>query len=66
AHGFLTLSEVTEVEYKVDEFYTAESEGGVVWNDPDIGIDWPIEQPIIAQRDSEWPRLKDLKTPFNE
>lgn len=51
AHGFAALSDVCEVQYKQTEFYNPETEGGVSWNDPDIGITWPLEHPILSQRD---------------
>src|SRR6185295_15356809 len=48
AHGFLTLSDVCEVQYKQTEIYQPSYEGGVAWNDPDIGIRWPIQAPILS------------------
>lgn len=66
AHGFCTLSEDTEVLYKVSAPYAPAEEGGVLWNDPDLGIDWPIspDEATLSARDREWPRLKDLVSPF--
>ncbi|HPJ30174.1 MAG TPA: dTDP-4-dehydrorhamnose 3,5-epimerase [Methanothrix sp.] len=60
AHGFLTLSEVSEVEYKVDNTYAPNSEGGLIWNDPDVDISWPIDDLIISERDRLWPTLREL------
>ena len=57
AHGFLTLSECAEVQYKCTGFYTPPAEGGLLWNDPDIGIEWPITDPILSQRDQDGMRL---------
>lgn len=61
-HGYLTLEDDTDVLYKVDAPYTPQCERGVVWNDPDIGIDWPQigNEPVIAPRDAAMPRLADL------
>lgn len=66
AHGFCTLSEDCEVLYKVSAEYAPAEEGGVLWNDPDLGIDWPItsEEATLSARDRDWPRLRDLASPF--
>ena len=53
AHGFAALSEVAEVQYKMTGFYTPSSEGGIRWNDPEVGVEWPIENPVLSQRDQE-------------
>lgn len=60
AHGFLALSDEALVTYLVDSEFAPEAEGGLVWNDPDVGIDWPMKDPIIKERDRKWPRLKEL------
>jgi len=60
AHGFLVLSETAEVAYKATNVYSPQSEAGVVWNDADLGIDWPIQEPILAERDLSWPTLKEI------
>ncbi len=62
AHGFSVLSEEAVFQYKCDEFYTPSSEGSVLWNDPDIGIDWriPEEDIILSEKDTKSPKLKDL------
>lgn len=52
AHGFLTLSNAAEVQYKQTGFYTPSSEGTLAWNDPGVGIAWPIASPILSKRDS--------------
>ncbi len=52
AHGFLALSEFAEVQYKCTGFYSPPSEGTLAWNDPQVGIDWPIADPIVSARDS--------------
>jgi len=60
AHGFVVLSDVAEVVYKVDNVYAPDYDGGVIWNDPDIGIDWPIEEPVISKKDQKLPTLREL------
>ena len=56
AHGFLTLSDVCEIQYKQTEYYRPEAEGGVAWNDKDIAIDWPLRNPpILSRRDQNQP-----------
>ena len=65
AHAYLTLTEDTVVAYKVDAYYAPQSEGGLAWNDPDLGIDWPLDgEPQLSEKDTKWPRLKDLDSPF--
>ena len=59
AHGFATLSEVAEVQYKCTGFYTLASEGTLAWNDPDVGVKWPYTDPVLSKRDSQgmsWPQ----------
>ena len=64
AHGFATLSEFAEVQYKQTGFYTPSSEGTLSWNDPDVGIQWPITNPTLSKRDQNGMTLKDyLKKP---
>ena len=64
AHGFIVLSDVAEVEYAVDNIYAPDHEGGIIWNDPDLAIAWPIENPILSEKDKRWPRLRDIKEPL--
>ncbi|UJF34269.1 dTDP-4-dehydrorhamnose 3,5-epimerase [Paenibacillus hexagrammi] len=59
AHGFCTLEPNTEVQYKVDEFYSSAHDRGIRWNDPNIGIDWPVVNPILSERDKYHPLLVD-------
>ncbi|MCH3965034.1 MAG: dTDP-4-dehydrorhamnose 3,5-epimerase [Clostridium sp.] len=66
AHGFLVLSDEAEFCYKCTDFYHPEDEGGLIWNDPDVGIKWPldgigIENIIFSDKDKLWPRLKELQ-----
>ena len=64
AHGFCSLTENVLIQYKIDANYSPTHEGGVFWNDPDVGIDWGVAEPTISPRDSQLPRLADLKSPF--
>jgi dTDP-4-dehydrorhamnose 3,5-epimerase len=58
AHGFCVVSDVAEVEYKCTEFYDQSDEGGVMWDDPVLAIDWPTRVPVLSQRDLSHPRLR--------
>ncbi len=66
AHGFLTLEPDTEVLYKTTALYSPECDRGLAWDDPDIGIAWPIPRggPMLSDRDKRWPRLKDAAELF--
>lgn len=61
AHGFVTLTDDVYFQYKVSKPYSPEHERGILWNDPDLGIDWPIDNPEMVERDKAWPCLKDIK-----
>ncbi len=65
AHGFLTLENDTIFAYKCTNLYNKASEGSVIWNDPDINIDWGIDNPTLSEKDIEAPLLKDFKSPFS-
>lgn len=58
--GFVTLTDHVEFMYKADNYYAPDSEGGILWNDPDIGVDWGVEQPILSEKDKKNPLLRDL------
>lgn len=60
AHGFCVTSRETLFAYKCTDFYNPQAEKGIIWNDPDIGIDWPVDTPILAEKDRVYPRLKEL------
>jgi dTDP-4-dehydrorhamnose 3,5-epimerase len=66
AHGFCTLEPATEVLYKVSDVYAPEAEGGLLWNDPELAIDWPAGAgAVLSERDRTWPRLRDLARVFH-
>ncbi len=65
AHGFVTLEPDSEIVYKCSDYYAPETEGAILWNDPDIGIDWPTEaEPILSDKDAVAPVFSDLESPF--
>ncbi|MCX8149071.1 dTDP-4-dehydrorhamnose 3,5-epimerase [Thermaurantimonas aggregans] len=64
AHGFKTLRDNTLFQYKCTDTYHPETEGAIRWNDPDIGIDWGIENPILSAKDQTAPFFKDFDSPF--
>ena len=63
-HGYMTLEPDTDFLYKVDRYYSPEHDGGILWCDPDLGIVWPDLQPILSEKDTRLPRLKDFDSPF--
>lgn len=65
AHGFLTLSPNVEILYKVDEFYSPEYERTIIWNDPEINIDWPVKNPILSDKDKNAPFLREIEHEIN-
>lgn len=65
AHGFVVLSETAEFVYKCDELYHPEDEGGIMWNDPEIGIEWPYQgEPLLSEKDKKHPPLKHCNISF--
>ena len=68
AHGYLTLSDEAVFTYQCTDFYFPDDEGGIIWNDPDIGIKWPIEEGvsvILSDKDKKHPTLSESKIIFN-
>lgn len=63
-HGFVTLTNEVEFLYKADNYYAPEADGGILWNDPEIGVDWGITDPILSDKDTKNPLLKDAVTGF--
>ena len=64
AHGFVVLSDVAEFAYKCTDFYLPNDEGGLAYNDPEIGVEWPIPEDmelIISEKDQKWPGISSLK-----
>ncbi len=63
-HGFVTLTDDVEFLYKADNYYAPEADAGIRWNDPDIGVEWGVENPILSEKDKTNPFLKDCKELF--
>ena len=61
AHGFVVLSEIADFEYKCTDYYDPGDEIGVMWNDPGVGIDWPLQNPLLSAKDQKLPSLAQLK-----
>ena len=60
AHGFLVLSETAMFHYKCTDFYSQKHEWAIRWNDPDLAIQWPVQAPLLSEKDAQAPRLRDL------
>ncbi|MCS6905793.1 MAG: dTDP-4-dehydrorhamnose 3,5-epimerase [Bacteroidia bacterium] len=65
AHGFVVLSPTCLFHYKCSNYYHKPSEGGLLWNDPDLAIDWPITEPILSEKDQLYPSFKSFVSPFD-
>lgn len=65
-HGFITLEPDCAVAYKTSDFYAPDCDGGIAWDDPDLGIAWPMpaDGPLLSDKDQKLPRLKDFASPF--
>lgn len=63
-HGFVTLTDDVEFLYKADNYYAPEADAGIWWNDPDIAVEWGVENPILSEKDKKNPFLKDSKELF--
>jgi len=66
AHGFLVLSEIADFQYKCTDYYHPEDEGGIIWNDQEINIQWPLENitPLLSPKDDKLPLLENTEIPF--
>jgi dTDP-4-dehydrorhamnose 3,5-epimerase len=60
AHGFCVLSESADVIYKLSSYYEAATEAGFAWDDPEVGIEWPVSDPLLSERDRSAPRLAEI------
>jgi len=67
AHGFVTLEADTEIEYKVSDYYAADCEGGIIWDDPGLDLPWPrpVEIPILSEKDQSLPGFARFQSPFD-
>lgn len=64
AHGYVTLTDVTEFQYKVDDYYAPECDSGLFWADPDIGVDWGVDAPVLSDKDKTLGCFRDFDSPF--
>jgi len=64
AHGFCTPDSDAVLAYKMDSQYVPEAAGGLLWNDPDVGINWPVQSPMTSESDEGWPALRYFTSPF--
>ena len=60
AHGFCVLTDTADFQYKCTDYYDPSDEEGLIWNDPDVAIEWPIDQPLLSDKDANLPTLKEL------
>ena len=64
AHGFCVLSDTALFAYKCSDFYAPDCEGGILWSDPDLAIDWPIKESLLSEKDGKFPCLKDVSSEY--
>jgi dTDP-4-dehydrorhamnose 3,5-epimerase len=62
AHGFCVLGDIADVHYKLSTYYDPATESGFRWDDPDVGVEWPIDDPQVSERDANAPRLAEIQT----
>jgi dTDP-4-dehydrorhamnose 3,5-epimerase len=60
AHGFCVLSEIADVAYKLTSYYDPATEAGIAWDDPEVGVEWPVPDPQLSERDKSNPRLAEI------
>jgi dTDP-4-dehydrorhamnose 3,5-epimerase len=60
AHGFCVLSEIADVAYKLTSYYDPATEAGIAWDDPEVGVEWPVSDPQLSERDKSNPRLSEI------
>jgi dTDP-4-dehydrorhamnose 3,5-epimerase len=60
-HGFCVLSETADVHYQLSSYYDSATEAGIAWDDPDVGVEWPLEEPLLSERDKSAPRLAEIR-----
>jgi dTDP-4-dehydrorhamnose 3,5-epimerase len=60
AHGFVVLSDLADVNYLVSSYYDPATEAGIAWDDPDVGVDWQVAEPLLSERDRTAPRLAEI------
>jgi dTDP-4-dehydrorhamnose 3,5-epimerase len=65
AHGFCVLSDVAEVIYKTTNVFSAGSEAGIIWNDRQLNIEWPVKEPVLSEKDRNWPPLNGADVKFH-
>ena len=63
-HGFVTRAPDTEIIYKCTDYYAPDCDGAVAWDDPDLGIDWGVDAPVLSDKDAKAPRLAEVTSPF--
>jgi len=64
AHGFCILSKVADVVYKASGIYSPQDEAGIIWNDADLKIEWPVKKPIVSEKDKSWPLFRNAIIKF--
>jgi dTDP-4-dehydrorhamnose 3,5-epimerase len=64
AHGFCAMSDNVDFLYKCSDYYSPQDERGIIWNDPDLGIEWPVKEPFLSPKDTEYPQLKNTNDDF--
>ena len=61
AHGFCVLTDTADVDYQLSSYYDPSTEAGVAWDDPEIGVEWPIDEPLLSERDRSAPKLAEVR-----